>query len=117
MKKRGMKKRGILLMIIIVSAMMLILVGCASDSLNLEGMWSASDGTTKSFGSNGVCNAGNGGGPQTYAVSSNKDSKGYYTLVITRPFDEWTWLLQNSDADTVQVFDEAGNLQFTMTRK
>jgi hypothetical protein len=92
----------------------------SSDPLSLEGMWSASDGSTKVFGSNGLCQnmmAGPIGGPQTYVLSGTKDSNGHYALLISQPPNKRTLYVNDSGENKVNVFDNSGNLLWTMTKK
>lgn len=92
----------------------------SSDPLNLEGMWSASDGSTKIFGSNGLCQnmmAGHTGGSQTYVLSKTKDSNGRYTLLVSQPPNKRMLYVNDSSENKVDVFDNSGNLLWTMTKK
>jgi hypothetical protein len=92
----------------------------SSEPLSLEGMWSASDGSTKIFGSNGLCQnmmAGPTGGSQTYVLSGTKDNNGRYTLVVSQPPNERTLYVNDSSENKVDVFDNSGNLLWTMTKK
>lgn len=85
--------------------------------MNLDGAWSASDGSTKIFNSNGICSVGLGGGPQTCMLSSNADSSGRHTLQITRPFDEMTLYVKDNGGGQMNVSDENGQFLWTMTKK
>ena len=84
---------------------------------SLLGMWSASDGSIKTFSSNGTCAVGMGDGPQSYMLSSSPDSNGRYTLQVTRPFDAFTLFVKDEGGNKMSVYDEKGGLLWTMTRK
>jgi hypothetical protein len=92
----------------------------SSEALSLEGIWLATDGSTKIFGSNGICqnmmdvaNAGS----QTYVLSSDKDSDGRYTLRVSQSPNERTLYVKDSGEGKVNIFDGGENLLWTMTKK
>jgi hypothetical protein len=92
----------------------------SSTPLSLEGIWLASDGSTKIFGSNGICqNMMNvtSSGSQTYVLSSLKDSNGRYTLQVSQPPNERTLYVKDSGEGKVDIFNGDENLLWTMTKK
>ncbi len=106
--------------ILVVSFLLLgalVFSGCSMGAPDLVGMWSASDGTTKTFSNNGTCAVGMGDGPQSYVLSSGADSNGRYTLQVTRPFDRFTLYVKDEGGDKMSVYNEKGGLLWTMTKK
>ena len=92
----------------------------SSAPLSLEGIWTSSDGSTKIFGSNGICQNmmdRDIGGQQTYVLSNGKDSNDRYTLIISHPPNERTLYVKDSGEGEVGIFDGGGNLLWTMTKK
>ena len=93
----------------------------SSDTLNLEGVWLASNGSTKIFGSNGICQNMMDvaiAGSQTYVISSNKDSDGLYTLQISQsPYEQRTLYVKDAGENKVEIFDGSENLLWSMTKK
>jgi len=95
----------------------IFLAGCSIGAPDLEGMWSASDGSIKTFSSNGTCAVGMGDGPQSYSLSDTADSNGRYTLQVTRPFDAFTLFVKDTGGGQMSVYDENAKLLWTMTKK
>ena len=101
--------------------------GCSSMSQadDIVGNWQPSDGSNmKTILENGACSgmfySGSQpldiGGPMTCSFSENKDSGGWHTMVVSQPPNQKTIRLKFTDANTVEVADNAGNSLFTMTR-
>lgn len=95
---------------------------------SLVGNWRADDGTgTKVIMPDGSCpgmyydvtgQMVNYGGPITCSMSSSKDSRGRYTLLVRQiMLDQQTMYIEFEGKNKAKVYDYAGNLLFTMTRQ
>lgn len=108
-------------------AVLVTLTACIGGTPNLAGNWLADDGTgMKVILENGQCtgmyySGGEpldiGGGGMMCSMSSDKDSRGYYTLVVTQHMNQTTQYVKFDGDDTATVYDSARNKLFTMKRQ
>lgn len=87
-----------------------MLSGCSGSNFDIVGMWQDLDGTVKTFNPDQTCNSvalvDIGGPSPTYNFSKNKDSDGYYWLLVVQGgYNETKFYVKVIDADTVQIFD------------
>lgn len=87
----------------------LILAGCAS-SFNIVGMWVDTDGTTRTFSSNGMClNVATidiGGSYPTYTISEEPGSNGYYLLYVQQGgYNQTTFYVEVVNNDSIKIYD------------
>ncbi|MDH3018419.1 MULTISPECIES: hypothetical protein [Gordonia] len=95
-----------------------------TDPRTLTGTWTASDGQTISFGSDGRCDNAyyvNGepfdiGGPMYCALSTAPDSAGRYRLIVRQASNKATYSVEFIDADSASVYDREGALIYRITR-
>lgn len=57
------------------------------------------------------------GGGMSCSMSSEEDSRGRYSLVVTQPPNQQTLRLAFDGNDEVTVYDGSGDRLFTMTRQ
>lgn len=93
---------------------------------SLFGSWESSDGTDKTFGSNGSCkgffyDSSTGkpldiGGPSSCELSSSQDDTGRYRLKVTQGPNRGTYLVEFHGDDTATVYTKSGTELYRLTR-
>lgn len=101
------------------------LTGCGGTP-SLVGNWQADDGTgMKVITSDGRCSSmyySGGepldiGGGMSCSMSSNEDSNGRYSLVVSQPPNQQTLRVSFNGNDEATIYDSSGNRLFSMTRQ
>ena len=100
-----------------------VLSGCSSPPA-LVGNWKADDGTTKVIADSGACKGmfySGGkpldiGGGMTCSLSDKEGADGKYSLVVSQPPNQASFLVEFDGDDSATVYDGTGKRVFAMTR-
>lgn len=110
----------------ILLAAAIMLSGCsAGSSDDIVGNWSASDGTTKTIMSNGVCTGMyyyqgkplDIGGGMICSYSKDRDGSGTHMMVVSQPPNQASFRIKFPDSNTAQMLDPSGALIVTLKRR
>jgi hypothetical protein len=100
------------------AALVTMLGGC-STTFTLDGQWKASDGSIKTYSSNGSCRGWVSvdiGGPQSCSFSSSKDSAGRYTLNVSQPPNERSLGIEDLGGGKIKAYD-GSTVLWTLTKQ
>ena len=111
------------LILVVPLILCLVLASCAS-SFSIVGMWVDTDGTTRTFSSNGMCqNVATidiGGPSPTYTISEKKGSNGYYLLYVQQGgYNQTTFYVNVINNDRIDIYDspDASEPIYSLTRQ
>jgi hypothetical protein len=110
-----------------IAAIVLLSLTACGGPPSLVGNWLADDGTgMKVIASDGRCSGmyytGPGqpldiGGGMRCSLSSKKDNRGRYSLVVSQPPNQQTLRVAFDGDDKATVYNSSGTLLFSMTRQ